>query len=166
MLPSCWVYNDNPLSDPKEAKADEKLYGKWVDKDKNVLTIDKVQAGNDTPGMMKFSGDNDVKFFCTTLNGKTYMNLPTVSTKLPPLRFFAYAVTDDKFTIFYPDLAVLINAINNGQLEGTAKDDENGVPKVFLKESTANLRKFFESKTGQEVFAGKEPALVFTRKKD
>src|SRR5262245_37871304 len=77
----CYIYSETPLSDPDKAAANEKLLGKWRIESKTdslTLTVRKAPPGYPAGVMMlSFTDDNPgnyTLFFCSEVNGKTYVN--------------------------------------------------------------------------------------------
>lgn len=170
VLPAgCYIHSEAPLSDPVQAKPNEKLLGKWKVQAKDsglTLTAARVPAAGYPQGVMllSFSANptNYTLFFCTELKGKTYVNLcggwvqdPAAlpawdKARTGPFDIVKYAVADNTLTVWSPNEAVVKDAIARGKLKGIPRmPPPLAGPSVTLQDSTVNLVQFVLTEDAQ-----------------
>jgi hypothetical protein len=179
-LTSC-VDSDNPLSDPKEAKADKELFGVWrFEEPGGEVTYYHVgAAGKDFPagvmrvkavrheanGVLPHPDNDDLLAFATTLGNNRYLNvtgLPEEAMKKmqksswePSLAegywIFKYEIRGDKLVIAGMDPDQKEAAIKGGKIKGSI-DGKN----VRITDTTENLVRLVESADARKLFVAKE----------
>jgi hypothetical protein len=188
LFSGCTLDSESPLSDPDNAKVDEKVLGKWINTDKDAFaqttTVEKISAKGYPPGVMKLAlrpveaGDNPAGMFglvfCTELKGKTYVNLcgqmVDAPAKLPAwekvragqFSILKYAVEGDTLSLWHlRDEAPLETAIANGKLKGTVRKrgQFDWGPKYRVTDTTANLAQIVAD-ADEKLFSGAKAVLV------
>jgi hypothetical protein len=189
ILPGCVL--KEPLSNPDEAKPDERLFGAWKfegpDKKQReywILAIGKAELRGAPPGILKaieISNDGhekiqvrDYYFFATFLGKENYANIlgevfsekdkPKSWEKIPAKEWLLvrYAVADDRLTMWLMNGGEAKIAITRGELKGSIEE------KGFLKiESTRmaggkDLASFLSNGGHKKLFTD-ETKQVFSR---
>lgn len=208
-LASGCVVSEQPLSEPKDAKVDERLLGTWRAEDgpKTVFFIcSRSDVKHHPAGMVRLEAieienakssflRTPYYFFVSELPGHSYMNLVSTFGRLAPIEtkdrssnlavnresdeflatqlkkplvpfyeFLRFEIarnpgTPERLTTWGLDEQETKKTIDSGRLKGSTDSDG-----AVLKGSPEQLRAFFESPAGKELFStGKK--YVFVRVK-
>jgi hypothetical protein len=164
LLTGCDV-SEAPMSDPKDAKINEKLFGTWEEEaelPRSFLAFSKVSADGYPPGVMLmkhtsiYLGGFSWLFFCSEIKGKTYANVCCIqisdAKKLPPwekartgpFKIYKFAIEDDTLVTWEVDLEVLKNAVKTKRMKGTIREAKPGdlAPTITLQETTPRVAEF------------------------
>ncbi len=177
---ACTVISDRPLSDPKHARPDPLLVGKWQntqgkDQSSGSIRFDRHGYGHwderAADGHWTVGKDN-AKFFVTRTANATYLNFtasdPTgqqpATRRKPAFQFMKYQVSADhrKLTFWTPKLAAFRQAVATGQLKGRIERTEIAPKKdgtrddsldgVVLQDSPEAIIHFMEAQPTKVVF--------------
>jgi hypothetical protein len=171
---SCFE-SSNPLSDPSEAKVDERLKGVWVcrgDEEGQVFYIHFIRGDKDpftylirsAGGDVDNKGNEPIIFFPTHLDSGSYLNVlmwqPKNGKFSDDYIFYKYEFVDGNTLNLWPfaNRQPIIEAIRNNELRGHFTSEGNIVGSVNIFDDSERIAEFIVS-YDQEIF-GDEP-LVF-----
>ncbi len=180
LLASGCVDSENPLSDPKTAKLDERLAGIWREVGKDHTTYYHIgQArGKLSKGVMLVVSVLHAKgevspleylAFPTVLGGKNYLNvihLPERElgmvlegkydwSEISHYMILQYHVDGDKLSAWSMDAKAKTKAIKDGKIKGHLETNERMSESKFT-DTTENLARFF-TEAGDSLFSSEKP---------
>ena len=155
---ACEVVLINPLSDSARDKPDERLLGKWINRDEK-----------DKGGFVQFAtganGEINVSFLggkseeknplftarTTTIGNYHYISLnPTNEDRDKGYLLARYEMKDDKMSVWMLDSDKVKTAIAQKKLKG--KVGQGPAPTITITDTSNNVRAFLESPESNELF--------------
>jgi len=188
ILPGCVL--KEPLSNPDQAKLDDRLIGAWKHEDEkskdqqSILFIGKADLRRALPGIMKaVIVENDGKkqiqvrtyyFFPTCLGEVNYANLLDESSldgakektwdrnRVQEWLLIKYSLENDRLTILLPDAIAAEKAITTGEVKGNVEETWLLKIKRITFTDSKDLSRFLVSGGDQKLFSD-DHKMLFSR---
>ena len=155
---ACEVVLTNPLSDSARDKPDERLLGKWINKDeKEKGVFVQFDTGANREFNVSFLGGKSEEknpvftALTTTIGGHYYMTLnPTDEDRDKGYFLARYEMKGDEMTVWLLDSDKVRAAIGQKKLKGEV--GQGAAPKITITDAADKVRSFLESPKSSELF--------------
>ena len=155
---SCEVFLINPLSDSARDKPDERLLGKWINKDeKEKGGFVQFDAGANREINVSFLGGKSEEknplftALTTTIGSHYYMSLnPTNEDRDKGYLLARYEMKGDEMTVWLLDSDKVKVAIGQKKLKGEV--GQGAAPTITITDTADKVRAFLASPESNELF--------------